>query len=70
MLKSIGFTLKGGRRGEEKCQLLTEIPSVLWLFLLVGSVDRVYLKYSGKVLSCKKLEDLGSSTRAFKPQFH
>lgn len=34
-------------------------------FLLVGSVDRIYLKYMGKTLSCKKLKDLCSSTHAF-----
>lgn len=38
-------------------------------FLLVGSVDRIYLEYMGRALSCKKLEDLCSSTRCFPLSF-
>lgn len=49
---------------------LPKYPSVLWLFVLVGSVERVYLEDFGRVLSCQKLEDVCSSTCAFRPQLH
>lgn len=49
---------------------LPKYPSVLCFFLLVGSVERVDLEDFGRVLSCQKLEDVCSSTCAFRPQLH